>query len=45
MRLVGGKLSSEGRVEIMYNDEWGTICDDGIRQTDIDVLCQMMGYS
>ena len=45
VRLVDGKSSSEGRVEILYNNEWGTICDDGIRQTEIDFMCQMMGYS
>ena len=28
IRLEGGRNQFEGRVEIMYNDMWGTICDD-----------------
>ena len=45
VHLVGGKSSSEGRVEILYNGEWGTVCDDMIHQADIDVMCRMMGFS
>ena len=45
IRLVGGKVSSEGRVEILYNGQWGTICDDSTDQVDIDIMCRMMGYS
>ena len=45
VHLVGGKSSSEGRVEILYNGEWGTVCDDGIHQADIDIMCRMMGFS
>ena len=45
VQLVGGKSSSEGRVEILFNGEWGTVCDDKIHQADVDVMCGMMGYS
>ncbi|KAH3847239.1 hypothetical protein DPMN_089557 [Dreissena polymorpha] len=43
IRLVGGNSELEGRVEILINGTWGTICYEGnfdIR--DADVLCRML---
>ena len=46
VRLVGGSLDMEGRVEI-YRDQagWGTICDDGFENYDTQVVCRMLGFS
>lgn len=44
VRLVNGPSRSEGRVEIFYNNEWGTICDDNFRQNEGDVICHQLGF-
>lgn len=39
------KTSSDltaGRVEVLHNGRWGTICNDGFGYTDASVLCQRL---
>ena len=45
VRLVGGSTEYEGRVEVCYNEAWGTICDDGFDSNDATVVCGQAGYS
>ena len=45
IRLRGGVNSREGRVEICYNNVWGTVCDDAWGNVDARVVCRQLGFS
>ena len=41
---MGGVSSYEGRLEICYNNQWGTVCDNYFNSTDARVVCRQLGY-
>ena len=43
MRLKDGAREYEGRVELCYYDQWGTVCDDNINDNVARVVCTQLG--
>lgn len=43
VRLVGGSTKYEGRLEVYYNETWGTVCDDTLSKELAHVVCRSLG--
>ena len=44
LRLVGGSHDSEGRLEVLHNGVWGTVCDDNFGDDDAKAICGILEF-
>ncbi|XP_053386930.1 uncharacterized protein LOC123542087 [Mercenaria mercenaria] len=44
IRLVNGIGLFDGRVEILINNTWGTVCSYSFRNNEASAICRILGY-
>ena len=44
VRLVGGKIEQEGRVEVCLKGVWGSVCHSQFTMNDVYISCSYLGY-
>ncbi len=49
---LGGHAANEGRIEVLINGQWGTVCDTGLGNRDnpdgyeeAHVACRQLGFA